>query len=224
MLRQERESVADLSHRLRTPLMALRLEGEALPDAHAGGIVEGIDQLERAVTQVIHDARARGVAAGGGAWCDAAAVVSERVEFWSALAEDTGRQVSTSLAPGAVPTRCPTTDLAAALDALLGNIFAHTPDGTPFAVSLEHHSDGVVRIVVSDGGSGFSVVDPVGRGRTGGASTGLGLDIARRVAESSGGRLTVGDSDLGGAAVTLDLGPADLDPHKPGQSPALTNS
>ncbi|HEU4543683.1 MAG TPA: HAMP domain-containing sensor histidine kinase [Jiangellaceae bacterium] len=204
MLKQERESLADLSHRLRTPLMALRLEAEALPGDHAGRVNDGVDQLERAVSQVINDARARGMDTSPGAWCDAAAVVSERVAFWSVLAEDTGREVHTSLAAGPVLARCVATELAAALDALLGNVFAHTPDGTPFAVSLER-SPGGVRLVVADGGPGFSVDDPIGRGRSGGASTGLGLDIARRVAESAGGHLTVGRSELGGAAVTLDM-------------------
>lgn len=211
MLRQERESLADLSHRLRTPLMALRLEAEALPAHHSGRIVDGVDQLERSVSQVIDDARARGIAADSGKWCDAVAVVRERVEFWSVLAEDTGRQVNTSLVPGPVAARCADGELAAALDALLGNVFAHTPDGTPFAVSLDHRPGGGVRIVVSDGGPGFSVADPVERGRSGGTSTGLGLDIARRVAESAGGRLSVGRSELGGAAVTLDVAAAESD-------------
>jgi methyl-accepting chemotaxis protein len=89
MLKQERESLADLSHRLRTPLMALRLEAEALPADHSWRILDGVDQLERSVTQVIDDARARGMAADRGESCDAVAVVRERVEFWSVLAEDT---------------------------------------------------------------------------------------------------------------------------------------
>ncbi|HEX5995442.1 MAG TPA: HAMP domain-containing sensor histidine kinase [Jiangellales bacterium] len=210
ILRQERESLADLSHRLRTPLMALRLEAEALPGEHSARILEGADQLERSVSQLIDQARARGVAAGGPESCDAVTVVAERVGFWSALAEDTGREVHTSLVPSPVQARCAAADLAAALDALLGNVFAHTPDGTPFAVSLDHRPGDGVRIVVSDGGPGFSVEDPVARGRSGGRSTGLGLDIARRVAESTGGRLSVGRSELGGAAVTLDLAAGDL--------------
>lgn len=204
MLRNERESLADLSHRLRTPLTALRLDGEALPEPYADRIGEGVDNLERAVTQVINDARARGVEVDGPAWCDAAAVVNERLEFWSVLAEDTGRQVTGTLATGPVPARCRAPDLTAALDGLLGNVFAHTPDGTPFTVTLEQHP-GRVRIVIADGGPGFSVDDPVGRGTSSAASTGLGLDIARRVAESSGGSLTVGESHLGGAAVVLEL-------------------
>lgn len=215
MLRQERESLADLSHGLRTPLMALRLEGEALPPERAERVVAAIDDLERAVTQVIRDARARGVAVDGQVWCDAAAIVNDRVEFWSALAEDTGREVSMAVASGPAPARCSAAELAAALDALLGNVFAHTPDGTPFAVSLDQVPGAQVRITVADGGSGFSVADPVDRGRSGGASTGLGLDIAQRVAESSGGRLTVGQADLGGAAVVLELGAAAPDAAQP---------
>ena len=44
------------------------------------------------------------------------------------------------------------------------------------------------------------------RGQSRGGSTGLGLDIARRVAEASGGTLTIGRSTSGGGAVTLGLG------------------
>ena len=39
-------------------------------------------------------------------------------------------------------------------------------------------------------------------------NTGLGLDIARRVAEESGGTLTIGRSASGGGCVTLGFGPA----------------
>jgi signal transduction histidine kinase len=204
MLRDEREAVADVSHRLRTPLTALRLDAEALPyDAQSARIVDGIDALERAVTQVIADARSRG--ADPDAHCDAALVVTDRVGFWSVLADDTDRQLTAEIADGPVPVRASAADLAAGVDALLGNVFAHTPDGTPFAVTLEQDPE-QVRLVVADGGGGFTVSDPVGRGISQAASTGLGLDIARRVAESSGGQLTTGVSPFGGAEVTLELG------------------
>jgi signal transduction histidine kinase len=206
MLREERESVADLSHRLRTPLTALRLEAEALPEGdRSDRIVDSVDALERAVTQVINDARSRSVqAAGGAASCDAAAVMADRVAFWSVLAEDTERRVDTNLAPGPLPVQVAAADLAAAVDALLGNVFAHTPDGTSFEVRLERRPGGA-RVVVSDAGRGFTSAD-VDRGASGAASTGLGLDIARRVAQSSGGDFAAGRSALGGAEVILDLG------------------
>jgi signal transduction histidine kinase len=207
MLREERESVADLSHRLRTPLTALRLEAEALPEGdRTGRIVESVDALERAVTQVINDARSRSdqAAAGGAASCDAAAVMADRVAFWSVLAEDTDRRVDTTVAPGPLPVQVAAADLAAAVDALLGNVFAHTPDGTAFEVRLERRQGGA-RVVVADAGSGFTRAD-VDRGASRAASTGLGLDIARRVAQSSGGAFATGRSALGGAEVILDLG------------------
>jgi signal transduction histidine kinase len=57
---------------------------------------------------------------------------------------------------------------------------------------------------VADTGPGFVAV-AVTRGHSGGGSTGLGLDIARRTAESSGGGLRVASSP-DGTAVTLELG------------------
>ena len=56
-----------------------------------------------------------------------------------------------------------------------------------------------------DTGSGSP--DPTERGRSNGGSTGLGLDIARRIAETSGGTLTLGRSVSGGGSVTVGLGP-----------------
>ena len=207
MLREERESVADLSHRLRTPLTALRLEAEALPGGERSDrIVESVDAFERAVTQVISDARSRSdQAAAGGARCDAAAVIADRVAFWSVLAEDTDRRMDATLAPGPLPVQVAAADLAAAVDALLGNVFAHTADGTAFEVRLERRAGGGASVVVADAGTGFAQAD-VSRGASGAASTGLGLDIARRVAESAGGAFTTGRSAAGGAEVTLDLG------------------
>jgi signal transduction histidine kinase len=46
----------------------------------------------------------------------------------------------------------------------------------------------------------------VERGRSGAGSTGLGMDIARRTAQASGGALRLGRSPAGGAAVTVELG------------------
>ncbi len=209
MLREERETVADLSHRLRTPLTALRLEADALPDPEqARRIGDSVDALERAVTQVINDARSRGFSGVGDGACDAVEVVSERVRFWSVLAEDTDRELSTSLAAGPLMVRATAADLAACVDALLGNVFAHTPDGSPLAVRLAGRTVGGAILVVADGGEGFAAADVVDRGSSRTASTGLGMDIARRAAESSGGRLSIGTSDLGGAEVTVELGPA----------------
>ncbi|SNT61320.1 Signal transduction histidine kinase [Asanoa hainanensis] len=197
LLREEREQVADLSHRLRTPLTALRLEVESVRDPdERGRVAAGVDALERAVTGLIRQARWRS-SPSGSAVCDAVEVVRDRVEFWSVLAEDTGRALRLSLVDGPVLVELAADELAAAVDALLGNVFAHTPDGTPFAVSLS--ADGV--LVVSDEGPGLGGA-LVSRGVSAGGGTGLGLDIARRAA---GGALDISDGPGGGAVVTLAL-------------------
>ncbi|QOC93279.1 sensor histidine kinase [Micromonospora craniellae] len=204
LLVQEREQVADLSHRLRTPLTALRLEAESLADPQdAARIAGAVDGLERAVTGLIRQARWR-TPADGAVVSDAVATVTERVAFWSVLAEDTGRAVDLDLAPGPLPVGVPADELEAAVDALLGNVFAHTPDGTAFAVRLVPDGDQVV-LTVADEGPGIAA-ESVRRGASQAGSTGLGLDIARRAAQASGGRLELGERPGGGAEVVLHMG------------------
>ncbi|TMS00095.1 sensor histidine kinase [Nonomuraea basaltis] len=199
LLVAERESVADLSHRLRTPLTGLRLDAESLRDPEEAARVQArVDALERAVSSVITEARQR---TAGRASCDATAVVRDRVRFWSVLAEDQGREVSISLPDGPLPVAVGAEELAACVDALLGNVFAHTPEGAAMSVRLRPRPSGAL-LAVEDSGPGF---DPalLERGNSAVGSTGLGLDIARRTAESSGGRLTVSAPSGGGTRVEV---------------------
>jgi signal transduction histidine kinase len=206
LLASEREAVADLSHRLRTPVTALRLDAESITDpADRAQVLDDVADLSRAVDDLIREAR-RPVREGAGARCDAVGVVRDRVRFWAVLAEDTDRVMTVDLPPGQVPVGVTSDDLAYAVDALLGNVFAHTPDGTPFVVSLVATSDGA-QLCVSDGGPGWPIGDVLQRGVSHGGSTGLGLDIARRTAEASGGSLLLNGSAAGGAEVVLRLGP-----------------
>ncbi len=209
LLAHERESVADLSHRLRTPVTALRLDVEGMPAGpDRDRLTADVDDLDRQVGALIRDAR-RPVGADAVAACDATEVVRERVEFWQALAEDQGRLVGLELPEEPCPVRAAQPDLEAALDALLGNVLAHTPDGVRFDVSLAPEAGGGAVLAVSDEGPGLLDATVVTRGRSGAGSTGLGLDIARRTAEASGGSLTIGAGPAGGACVTMRLGPPD---------------
>jgi signal transduction histidine kinase len=207
LLDDEREQVADLSHRLRTPVAAVKLAVEALPESpEATRLTEHVDALERTVGSVIREAR-RGVREQPSPACDVVSVVKERVAFWAVLAEDQGRRVELRLPTVSRFVRVSADDLAAAVDALLENVFAHTPEGTAMAVAVE--LDRVdAWITVSDEGPGIGP-DSVDRGRSAGGSTGLGLDIVRRTAEGSGGSFQVAASPTGGAAMMMRLGPAD---------------
>ncbi|BBH69459.1 two-component sensor histidine kinase [Actinoplanes sp. OR16] len=213
LLAAEREQIADLSHRLRTPLTALRLEAESLRDPEESArVASAADDLARAVTALIEQARHRDAVPGS---CDATAVVRDRVAFWAVLAEDTGRDLEQSLPDGPLPVSVAADDLGAVLDALLGNVFAHTPDGTSFSVTLSAADRGDTDrgdtdrgdtdrggavLVIADEGPGFPSSE-ARRGVSAGGSTGLGLDIARRVARS----FTVGSGPGGGATVRLEI-------------------
>jgi signal transduction histidine kinase len=204
LLAAEREAAADLAHRLRTPLTALRLDAESLPPEHRERLLDDVDALGRSVDEVINEAR-RPVREGLRAASDATAVVAERVAFWSVLAEEEQRAVQVDLPDRPLPVRLPAADLGAAVDALLGNVFAHTPDGTGFRVAVHPTAAGGAEVSVSDAGPGLPA-SALERGHSGGGSTGLGLDIARRTAESSGGALRL-RSSAAGTTVTLELGP-----------------
>ncbi|WP_433547570.1 HAMP domain-containing sensor histidine kinase [Streptomyces sp. CA-294286] len=208
LLANERELAADLSHRLRTPLTVLRLNAASLGEGPAADQTRAaVEQLEREVDTIIRTAREQRpqTQPATGAGCDASEVIRERMGFWSALAEDEGREVR--LAGVDRPVRIPVArpELAAALDALLGNVFRHTPEGTPFSVDVHNGEDAVI-VLVSDAGPG--IADPeaaLARGNSGErtGSTGLGLDIVRRVAESTGGDVRIGYSVLGGTEVRI---------------------
>lgn len=200
LLAAEREDAANLAHRLRTPVTALRLDVEAVPDPDdRQRLASDVDDLSRTIDEIIRTAR-RPVREGVQARADLTAVVAERVRFWSALAEDTGRAMSVLL-PQPLWVRAAAPDLSASVDALLENVFSHTPDGTPIAVELSASEDRSARLVVADRGPGF--VLPPRRGLSGAGSTGLGLDICRRTAESAGGGVKLAATDGGGATVEL---------------------
>jgi signal transduction histidine kinase len=207
LLAHERETAADLSHRLRTPLTALRIDAESLQDeSERAQLMSDVDGIERMVNEIIRTAR-RPTGAAAGVACDAIEVIGDRAAFWLPLADDQDRTMTVEMTPGPVEVGVPAEDLAACADILLENVFAHTPDGVGFAVRVSRRAGGGAWMVVSDAGPGFGDPDAARRGRSGAGSTGLGLDIARRIAEASGGSLTVGPSASGGGAVTAGFGP-----------------
>ncbi len=196
---RERKLAADLSHRLRTPLTALSLDAGGIGDGPAAERVkQTISTLESDVDALIRATPAT----DGPAHCDVAEVVRQRMGFWSALAQHSGRSCTVTAQPPA-EIALAEDDLAAVVDALLGNVFRYTPDGTGFAVTVVHHA-GWVSLVVDDAGPG--VADPaaaLSRGVSMGGGTGLGLAIARDAVEATGGTIHVERAALGGARVRL---------------------
>ncbi len=193
LLQAERAAVGDLSHRLRTPVTALRLDADAVRDPElAERLLTHVGQLQRTIDAVVQDAR-RPVRESMGSWCDATAVVRERVLFWSALAEDQQRELTVRLALAPRPVALAVAELRDIVDVLVDNVFAHTPEGTGFAITMDDRGT-VTTISVVDEGPGVpadgapgdtaarSEPDRVG-------FTGLGLQIVRRTLGAVGGEL-----------------------------------
>ncbi|MEU6309362.1 HAMP domain-containing sensor histidine kinase [Streptomyces sp. NPDC047014] len=226
LLAVERELVADLSHRLRTPLTALHLASERMAGTPESARVEAaVGELETELQAIIAAARTplavgpmgqgllgaeptagqrspKRAESGSGPRCEAAEVVRRRTAFWSVLAEQQERSCALDLTQEPTAVGLSDDDIAAVVDALIGNVFRHTGAGTPLGVRVVRTAQ-AVELVVEDGGPGIPDPDrALSRGSSTG-STGLGLDIAQRAATATGGTMRIGRSPLGGARITV---------------------
>ena len=201
LLAAERERIADLSHRLRTPLAALRLQAESTTDPeHRAALIADIANLEGEVTALIEDLRHRGD--DEATLADLAAVVAQRMGFWQVVAAAQDRELSVDYPAGSpVTVAAGDADVLTALDNLVQNVVTHTPAGTGFSVTVH---DEPPSLTVTDQGDGLPSADVFDRGSTTGLSSGLGLDIVRRIAESSGGEVRIGDGP--GATIVVRFG------------------
>ncbi|MFG3702556.1 ATP-binding protein [Micromonospora sp. NPDC047620] len=226
----ERELVADLSHRLRTPLTVLRLDAEALEsdDTSVGSfsaaeldrrrgirrIRQAIVTLEGEIDVLIKTTRKAVAHEAGPAMCDVSEVVRDRMVFWAALAGDQNRPHRVTGAQLRIPAPVPRAELAAALDAVIGNVFRYTPQGTAFEVAVSRR-DGYVAIRIDDAGPGIANPDrALRRGASDQGSTGLGLDIAKRVALQANGSVSIDRARLGGASVVMLLADPEATPRQ----------
>jgi signal transduction histidine kinase len=208
LLEEERESVADLSHRLRTPLTALRLQAETLRDPlDRASLVADIDRLERAVDRLISDAR-RPSPGVGVPKADLGAVVRHRATFWKVLADEQDRRATVSVDDGVLAVDLPSDELGALVDTLLANVFSYTPPGTAYSITARHGPDHTAVLVIEDDGPGLPDESVLERGASAGGSTGLGLDIALRTAQRTGGELTARNRPQGGARIEVVFGRA----------------
>ncbi|MFF4319368.1 ATP-binding protein [Streptomyces sp. NPDC001568] len=222
LLAVERELVADLSHRLRTPLTALHLASERMAGTPESARVEAaVAELETELEAIITAARTplavgpmgHGLLGtdlhtdphashGDGPRCEAADVVRRRTAFWEILAEQQNRPCAVELTQEPTAVGLSDDDLAAVVDALIGNVFRHTASGTPFGVRVARTAQ-AVELVVEDSGPGIPEPDrALSRGASSGSS-GLGLDIARRAADVTGGSLRIALGPRGGAHITV---------------------
>jgi len=133
LLASTRIAAADLGHRLRTPLTAVRLDVEAVTDdAQRAKLTATLDDLEAAVSRLITETRQAPQPASHRA--DLAEAVRDRMAFWNVLAKSQQRPADVRVPARRVEVALDRDELDAAIDALLSNVFTHTPEKTSFSI------------------------------------------------------------------------------------------
>ncbi len=211
------EFVADASHQLRTPLTALglRLENLARDVAPSGqhelaGASAEVDRLASLVDGLLALARADAGSSPPGR-VDVRALARERVEAWSALAEERGLRLSGPPPAGPLTAYASADRLDQVVDNLLENAVEVSPPGGAIAVEVRAAGPWV-EIRVRDEGPGMSAedrrraFDRFWRGRAGEGS-GLGLAIVRRLVETDGGSVELVDALPRGLEAVVRLRP-----------------
>jgi signal transduction histidine kinase len=215
-IRRERTFAANASHELRTPLTILKAEVDTALSAHRSphelrealesaaseirhliAIAEGLLVIARTVEGRMPVERAPTPLAG---------LVGERVEAFSGMARE--RDVELAVRAGDEIVELDPTRVRQAIDNLLDNAVRHCAAGGSVTVTATAAA-GTVSITVQDSGPGFSdaalaaAFQPFNRTDNRSSGAGLGLALARAIAEAHGGRAEAWNVPAGGAAVTL---------------------
>jgi signal transduction histidine kinase len=193
LLARERGFSADASHQLRTPLAALRLRLEAALErtdqdprpAIAGSLVDA-DRLEAIIDELLTLARAG--QAGQAGRIDLEALLGELSPEWAARLALTGRDLEVRIDPGAPDPHASPAAVRQVLAVLVDNATVH---GRGTVTVATREASGAVAVDVSDAGPG--VQEAPAHLFTQRADRqdghGLGLALARRLAEAEQGRL-----------------------------------
>lgn len=191
LLERERAFSADASHQLRTPLTALRLalDSAAVDPSNAQTHLEAAsaatDRIETTVTDLLALARD---AAPPTAALDLRPLLDQAQAAWNGPFAGAGRSLQLIAATQDLHVRASEVTVRQVLDVLLGNALEHGSG----QVHLSARPLGAATAVeVTDEGGGLA--DPATafsrRPRSGGR--GIGLALARSLAEAEGGRLLV---------------------------------
>jgi signal transduction histidine kinase len=190
MLDRERSFSANASHQLRTPLTGLRLQLEAAletPDAdlHAairGGIAEA-DRLERTIDDLLVLARDTG---SGAETADLDELLTEIEEGWRGLLATRGRELRV-VTRGAPAPRASAAAIRQILTVLVDNAVTH---GAGTVTVTARDAGDALAVDVADEGPGIDPAHEVfARRRDPDSGHGIGLALARSLAEAEGGRL-----------------------------------
>jgi signal transduction histidine kinase len=228
-LQRERDFVADAGHELRTPLALMRAELElALRHARSAEelretvrlSMEEVDRLTQLAEDLLLIARVdQGKLPLRMERSDASELLGSVARRFEWRAQEAGREVTASDARG-FQVWGDRIRLEQALGNLVDNALRHGRGSVRLSAAAV---DGFVELHVTDEGEGFPSefrtqaferFTRSDQSRSGGGA-GLGLSIARVIAEAHGGSAHVGSSEEGGADVWLTLPSTDERPAAP---------
>ena len=192
-LQRERSFSADASHQLRTPLSALRLDLEfallegALDRRHVEDALSEVDRLTETIDDLLALARDTH---GDREVLDIAALFDEIEAEWHGRLALEGRPLRITRSDDLPPVRASDAAARQILSVMVTNAAVHGEGVT--TVTARRTSD-CVALDVADEGPGFPAdVEPsFARRPDGGSRHGIGLALARALAEAEGGRLVV---------------------------------
>jgi signal transduction histidine kinase len=194
LVSRERAFSSNASHQLRTPLTGLRLTLEtaldgpptAQRDAMARALASA-DRLERTIGDLL--SLARDAPRDNGVALPLAALVDDWCAAWTAVLDGRNRRLDVTSAPGLPETYASEAAVRQVVDVLLDNAAVHGRGTVGLAV---RDAGTTVAIDVTDEGAGPADPDDVFRGRKAAApGHGIGLALARALAEAEGGRLVL---------------------------------
>ncbi|MEY9846240.1 sensor histidine kinase [Streptacidiphilus sp. MAP5-3] len=200
LVERQRFFLADASHQLRNPLVALSLRLENLEphiaDGGRGGyrkILGDIDHLRQTLSEILDISRVVNEEQQI-TEVDVAAVVADRASSWSVVAWQRHVRIYSTPCPSVFVVARPGA-LEQALDVLLDNAIRFSPSNGEIAVAVLP-GETFVDIHVRDEGPGMTAADRelavrrhwrLPQGKL--AGSGLGLSIATMLVSSSGGQL-----------------------------------
>lgn len=221
-----RQMTADIAHELRSPLSVLAGYAEALSDGKLPGSPDVYDILYRetqTLSRQVDDLRTLSLADAGELLLNIQALdpgnLLERVAARHNLAaQSMGITLLVQAGANLPPVMADMERMAQVLDNLVLNACRYTPEGGEIVLSAQV-MDEVVRLLVSDNGSGIAaenlpfIFDRFYRAdktRPSNGESGLGLAIAKSIVEAHGGKIWA-ESELGkGSVFTVELRRRDI--------------
>jgi len=213
---------ADASHELRTPIAAICSELEVAlrrprtPEEWSQSAQTSLDELRRlarVMDSLLRFAQADAAPSAGTDDVELAELVDDLTAMHTSAARAAGVELSARCATD-VHVRGDADMLSTAISNLVANAIRYTPRGGTITATVEV-TDGAAHVHIDDNGRGLApgeldaIFTPFARGTQAktadSAGLGLGLPIARRIAERHGGTIAANNRPTGGARFSLRL-------------------